>query len=74
MRPVNEVFDSTPRDGGSGKSTVLKEMRITSSIGFSSCERYQARKAIYKELLDAFKEVLNFMRTHSFKFKSRERK
>jgi guanine nucleotide-binding protein subunit alpha len=59
---------------GSGKSTLIKQVRIISSVGFTSSERYQAREAICKDFLDAFKEALNIMKINRVEFKNEKAK
>jgi hypothetical protein len=49
-------------------------VRIISSVGFTSSERYQAREAICKDFLDAFKEALNIMKINRVEFKNEKAK
>lgn len=59
---------------GSGKSTLIKQVRIISSVGFTSSERHQAREAICEDFLDAFKEALNIMKIGRVEFNSERAK
>lgn len=74
MRPAWEILTLRPGNRGSGKSTLIKQVRIISSAGFTSSERYQAREAICKDFLHAFKEALNIMRINRVGFKSKNAK
>lgn len=50
--------------------SMLMQTWITLSVGFSSSEYFQTRKVICKDVLCAFKEALNVMKTHRIEFKS----
>ncbi|OCL13637.1 guanine nucleotide binding protein, alpha subunit [Glonium stellatum] len=54
--------------GESGKSTVMKQMRITHSGGFSKTEREQWRHIIFHNLIDAFRNILAIMRELEIEF------
>lgn len=47
--------------GESGKSTIVKQMRIIHSTGFSAKEREQMRKPIYGNVVNSIKAILDFM-------------
>lgn len=49
--------------GESGKSTIVKQMRIIHSTGFSVKEREQMRKPIYGNVVNSIKAILEFMDT-----------
>lgn len=49
--------------GESGKSTIVKQMRIIHSTGFSPREREQMRKPIYGNMVNSIKAILDFMDT-----------
>lgn len=68
------ILTSRLGNRGSGKSTLIKQVRIISSVGFDSCERYQARAHICRDFLNAFKEALNVMKTHRMQFESQRAK
>jgi hypothetical protein len=74
MRPAWGILTLRPGNRGSGKSTLIKQVRIILSVGFTSSERYQAREAIYKDFLDAFKEALNILKINRVEFKSERAK
>lgn len=54
--------------GESGKSTIIKQMRIIHSGGFPVDERCQHRAVIYSNLVVAFKVTLDIMETHKIEF------
>lgn len=56
--------------GESGKSTILKQMRIIHSGGFPPDERQQHRAVIYSNLVVAFKILLDIMRSENIQFTS----
>jgi G-protein alpha subunit len=47
--------------GESGKSTVLKQMRLIYAQGFSKAEKEEWRAIIFNNLLSAFKVILDAM-------------
>lgn len=47
--------------GESGKSTVLKQMRLIYAQGFSKSEKYEWRALIFNNLLSAFKVIVDAM-------------
>lgn len=47
--------------GESGKSTIIKQMRIIYEGGFSEDERRQTRAVIYSNVIAAFKVLLDIM-------------
>lgn len=56
--------------GESGKSTIIKQMRIIHSGGFPEDERRQTRAVIYSNIVIAYKVLLEIMRTENIDFKS----
>ncbi len=48
----------------SGKSTVLKQMRIVQSQGFSQQEREEARSIVLHNILVAFRLIWDYMSDH----------
>lgn len=45
--------------GESGKSTIVKQMKILHKNGFSESEAYEYRPFVYKNVLDCVKNVIN---------------
>jgi len=60
---IANVFQSAGA-GESGKSTVLKQMRLIHAGGFSQDERKQWRVVIFNNLVHAFQIVLREMEEH----------
>ncbi|KGO69270.1 Fungal G-protein, alpha subunit [Penicillium italicum] len=54
--------------GESGKSTVIKQMRILYSGGFSEGERRDTRAVIYDNMISAFKALLDIMSVENIGF------
>ncbi|KAL3456361.1 guanine nucleotide binding protein, alpha subunit [Aspergillus heterothallicus] len=54
--------------GESGKSTIIKQMRIIHAGGFPEDERRQTRAVIYSNIVVAFKVLLEIMRTEDLEF------
>ncbi|OJJ51712.1 hypothetical protein ASPZODRAFT_148945 [Penicilliopsis zonata CBS 506.65] len=54
--------------GESGKSTIIKQMRIIHAGGFPDDERRQTRAVIYSNMVIAFKVLLEIMRTQKIDF------
>lgn len=54
--------------GESGKSTIIKQMRIIHSRGFPDDERSQTRAVIYSNLVIAFKVLLDIMNAENINF------
>jgi hypothetical protein len=50
-----------PGAGESGKSTVLKQMRLIYSQGFSKSEKEEWRAIIFNNILTAFRVILDAM-------------
>lgn len=50
-----------PGAGESGKSTIIKQMRIIHSRGFPEEERHQTRAVIYSNIVIAFKVLMDIM-------------
>ncbi|CAI7613220.1 unnamed protein product [Penicillium pancosmium] len=60
--------------GESGKSTIIKQMRIIHSRGFPEEERHQTRAVIYSNIVIAFKVLLDIMNSENIKFDSDDTK
>ncbi|KAJ9481049.1 hypothetical protein VN97_g12457 [Penicillium thymicola] len=56
--------------GESGKSTIIKQMRIIYSDGFSEDERRQIRAVIHSSVIVAFKVLLDTMSAKSIDFET----
>lgn len=54
--------------GESGKSTIIKQMRIIHTRGFQSEERHQTRAVIYSNIVIAFKVLLDIMNAENIEF------
>lgn len=54
--------------GESGKSTIIKQMRIIHSGGFPDDERRQTRAVIYSNIVVAYKVLLDIMRAENLDF------
>ncbi|GES61937.1 guanine nucleotide binding protein, alpha subunit [Aspergillus terreus] len=54
--------------GESGKSTIIKQMRIIHAGGFPEDERCQTRAVIYSNIVIAFKVLLEIMRAENIDF------
>ncbi|KAJ5863598.1 uncharacterized protein N7529_005514 [Penicillium soppii] len=54
--------------GESGKSTIIKQMRIIHSRGFPEEERHQTRAIIYSNIVIAFKVLLDIMNAEGIDF------
>ncbi|OQE19899.1 hypothetical protein PENSTE_c014G06397 [Penicillium steckii] len=54
--------------GESGKSTIIKQMRIIHSRGFPEEERHQTRAVIYSNIVVAFKVLLDIMNAENIDF------
>jgi guanine nucleotide-binding protein subunit alpha len=51
-----------PGSGESGKSTIVKQMKILHKDGFSDTERAEYRIIIYRNLLESGRAIVNQMR------------
>ncbi|KAJ6005013.1 hypothetical protein N7540_012812 [Penicillium herquei] len=56
--------------GESGKSTIIKQMRIIHSRGFPEEERHQTRAVIYSNIVIAFKVLLDIMNAENIDFQN----
>lgn len=54
--------------GESGKSTIIKQMRIIHSRGFPEEERHTTRAVIYSNIVIAFKVLLDIMNAENIEF------
>lgn len=68
--PVADVFLLSPPQGAgeSGKSTIIKQMRIIHSGGFPIDERRQTRAVIYSNMIVAFKLLIEIMEAENISF------
>ncbi|RVX67538.1 hypothetical protein B0A52_08891 [Exophiala mesophila] len=58
--------------GESGKSTIIKQMRIIHSSGFQDDERIQVRAVIYSNLIIAFRVLYDIIRDERIAFENEE--
>lgn len=58
--------------GESGKSTVLKQMRVIHTGGFSKSERKQWRVVIFSNLVNAFQTILQAMQDQETEFEDED--
>lgn len=66
--------NTLPGAGESGKSTIIKQMRIIHSRGFPEEERHTTRAVIYSNIVIAFKVLLDIMNAESIEFEHEETK
>lgn len=57
--------------GESGKSTVLKQMRLIYASGFSPAEKGEWRAIIFANILSAFKVIIDAMDDMSLEFENK---
>ena len=55
------VSDDALGAGESGKTTILKQMRITHNKGFSADERISFKQVLYANLLSAFQIIVDII-------------
>ena len=60
--------------GESGKSTIVKQMKILHLDGFSKKERMDFRNIVFGNTIDSLKEILQAMTRLNIEFTSDERK
>ena len=65
---VPAMSPNSPGAGESGKSTVLKQMRLIHAKGFSPAERKQWKVTIYHNLLHAFQVIFGAMEEQEVNF------
>jgi hypothetical protein len=70
---LSAVLTTWPGAGESGKSTIIKQMRIIHSRGFPEEERYTTRAVIYSNLVIAFKVLLDIMNAEGINFENEEK-
>jgi guanine nucleotide-binding protein subunit alpha len=58
--------------GESGKSTVLKQMRLIYAQGFSKPEKEEWRAIIFNNILSAFKVILDAMEELGIEFSNKD--
>lgn len=61
-----------PGAGESGKSTVLKQMRVIHAGGFNKAERRQWRAVIFSNLVNAFQVIISAMQDQETDFEDEE--
>ena len=66
--PPADRHPKTPGAGESGKSTVLKQMRLIHNKGFSLQERKQWKVTIFQNLIHAFQVVFGAMEEQEVDF------
>lgn len=64
--------NNSPGAGESGKSTIIKQMRIIHSSGFQDDERIQVKAVIYSNLIVAFRILNEIMQDEKIDFASDE--
>jgi hypothetical protein len=62
------VTENSAGAGESGKSTVLKQMRIINAGGFNKTERKQWRAIIFNNLVSAFQTIFAAMQEQETDF------
>lgn len=67
------LLTKCPGAGESGKSTIIKQMRIIHSRGFPEEERHQTRAIIYSNIVIAFKVLLDIMNAEEIDFENEEK-
>ncbi|KAI1929830.1 hypothetical protein LOZ58_000648 [Ophidiomyces ophidiicola] len=77
IRMDKKTYDRTVKilllgAGESGKSTIIKQMRIIHAGGFPEDERRQTRAVIYANMIVAFKILLDIMEAERISFDSKE--
>jgi hypothetical protein len=70
---VDAVLTPGPGAGESGKSTIIKQMRIIHSRGFPEEERHTTRAVIYSNIVIAFKVLLDIMNAEGIDFEDEEK-
>ncbi|KAI4127729.1 MAG: hypothetical protein LQ347_004473, partial [Umbilicaria vellea] len=58
--------------GESGKSTILKQMRIIHTGGFHLDERKEARQVIFSNLVVAYKIIIEEMKDMDIEFENKQ--
>lgn len=58
--------------GESGKSTILKQMKLIHASGFSKSEKDEYRVIIFSNLLNSFKIILEAMEAYEMRFQNPE--
>jgi guanine nucleotide-binding protein subunit alpha len=61
LKGLELIFNNGTGAGESGKSTILKQMRLLYSSGFSNSEREGYVCIIFSNVLDTFRGLLNAM-------------
>ena len=74
MRPAFRLAADGSGAGESGKSTILKQMRIIYSEGFHLDERKEIRQVIFSNMIVAFKIIAEEMRElgHDYQYPDSE--
>ena len=58
---THPLSSSIPGSGESGKSTIVKQMKIIHQDGFSDSELADYRPVVYKNVLDSAQQVVSYM-------------
>jgi guanine nucleotide-binding protein subunit alpha len=58
--------------GESGKSTILKQMKLLYATGFSKTEKDDYRSIVFANILNSFKTILEAMEHYDLTFERRE--
>ena len=58
--------------GESGKSTILKQMKLIHASGFSNSDRDDYRGIIFSNLLTSLKVILEAMEGYDIKFENKD--
>jgi len=58
--------------GESGKSTILKQMKLIHASGFSNSDRHDYRAIIFANLLTSVKAILEAMDGYGIEFEDKE--
>ncbi|KMU77198.1 guanine nucleotide-binding protein alpha-1 subunit [Coccidioides immitis RMSCC 3703] len=79
IRMDKKTYDRTVKilllgAGESGKSTIIKQMRIIHAGGFPEDERRQTRAIIYSNMIVAFKILLDIMEAEGIEFEAADTK
>lgn len=56
--------------GESGKSTILKQMKLIYSQGFSKSERLDWKPVVFSNIIQSFKAIFDAMNELGFEFDS----
>lgn len=74
MRDCADILILLLGAGESGKSTVLKQMKLLYASGFSTAERKSYRRIIFSNILNSLREILESMVIYQISFEREENK